>query len=87
MVTRITELSTDRPVVDGGGSLTSQSRTYFRTLTDFALIVGIGNPEGSIEAPQGAEFMDEQGNLGAILYKKRDNSVLGDKTKGWFLIG
>lgn len=86
MVTRISELSTDRPVVDDAGSLTTQSRTYFRTLTDFALIIGTGNPEGSIEAPQGAPFMDEQGTLGAILYIKRDASVSGDRTKGWILV-
>lgn len=85
MVTRITELSTDRPIVNEDGSLTVQSRTFFRTITNQALIIGTGSPEGAIEADQGAQYMDDAGVAGAIDYRKRDNDIAGDKTKGWIL--
>ncbi len=86
MVTRITELSTDRPIVEEDGSLTIQSRTYFRALTNQALIIGTGTPESVIEAVQGAIYMDDAGVAGAIMYIKRDDNIAGDKTKGWILV-
>ena len=86
MVDRITEISFDRPVVDDDGSLTTQSRTFFRTIITQALIIGTGSPEGVIEAEQGASYMDDTGVAGAIKYIKRDAGIAGDKTKGWILV-
>lgn len=86
MVTRAPELSTDRPIIEDDGSLTVQSRTYFRALTDQALIISTGSPEGVIEAVRGANYMDDAGAPGNIKYIKRDNDIAGDKTKGWILV-
>lgn len=86
MVTSITELSTDRPITEDDGSLTVQSRTFFKTLTDQALIISTGSPEGVIEAVQGANYMDDSGTAGNIKYIKRDVDIAGDKTKGWILV-
>lgn len=86
MADKITQLSTDRPIVDELGSLTAQSRNYFRTITVQALILGTGSPEGIEEAEEGATYQDRAGVAGAIRYAKRDNDVLGDKSKGWILI-
>jgi len=83
---KITQLSTDRPIVDEFGSLTQQSRTYFRTLTVQALILGTGNPEGVVEAEEGATYQDRTGLASAIRYAKRDDDIAGDKTMGWILI-
>lgn len=87
METRITELSTDRPILESDGSLTLQSRTFFRTVTDQALIIGSGSPEGVVEAIKGAQYMDDTGTASNIMYRKRDtDDGLGDKTIGWVLI-
>lgn len=85
--TRITELSTDRPIVESDGSLTLQSRTFFRTVTDQALIIGTGSPEGVVDAVQGAQYMDDAGTASNIKYIKRDtDDGAGDKTMGWILV-
>ena len=87
MAVRIPQLSFDRPVVESDGSLTVQSRTHFRALTTQALIIGTGSPEGSVEAEQGASYMDDAGTAGAIKYIKRDNDDgAGDKSIGWILV-
>lgn len=86
VVDRITELSTDRPVVEEDGSLTLQSRTFFKTITNQALIVGTGSPEGVVVAEIGSTYQDNSGAAGSIRYAKRDDNVLGDKSKGWILI-
>ena len=51
-----------------------------------SIIIGTGSPEGSVEAIQGREYMDDAGTAGAIKYIKRDNDIAGDTTKGWILI-
>lgn len=86
MVDRITEISFDRPITESDGTLTLQSRTYFKTLTNQALIIGTGSPEGVIEAEQGASYMDDAGTAGSIKYIKRDNDIGGDKSQGWILV-
>ena len=86
MADRITILSTDRPIVESDGSLTVQSRTFFRSIYIQALIIGEGSPEGAVEAEKGSTYQDDLGVAGAIRYAKRDNDILGDKTKGWILI-
>ena len=87
MVDRIGLLSTDRPIVEVDGSLTSQSRTFFRVLWSQSLIIGTGSPEGVVEAEQGASYMDDAGTAGNIKYIKRDNDDgAGDKSIGWILV-
>ena len=86
MVVNITQLTGDRPIVEADGSLTQQSRIYFKTLSDQALIISTGSPEGVIEAPQGASYMDDAGIAGAIKYIKRDDNIAGDNSLGWVLI-
>ena len=87
MVTRITELSTDRPIVEKDGTLTLQSRTYFRQITERAVIVGSGSPDGVVEATQGATYIDEDASLGSVFYVKQKQNVGGDNSLGWALIG
>lgn len=83
---KITLLSTDRPITESDGLLTQQSRLYFRTLTEQALIIGDGNPEGVVEAEEGATYQDRAGTAGAIRYAKKLNDIGGDKSQGWILI-
>ena len=87
VVTRITTLSLERPIVESDGSLTLQSRTFFRTLFTQSLIIGTGSPEGVVQAEQGSSYMDNTGTAGNIKYIKRDNDDgAGDKTIGWILV-
>ena len=75
MADRITILSTDRPIVESDGSLTVQSRTFFRSIYIQALIIGEGNPEGAVEAEEGSTYQDSLGATGSIRYAKRDNDI------------
>lgn len=86
MVDRIVQPSSDRPAVNEDGSPSTQVNSWFREITNQAVIVGTGSPEGVIEAPQASSYMDDAGVAGAICYIKRDADVSGDKTMGWVLI-
>ena len=87
MATRTSILSTDRPIIESDGSLTSQSRVFFREIWTQSLIIGTGSPEGVVEAEIGASYMDDAGTAGAIKYIKRDaDDGAGDKTIGWILV-
>jgi hypothetical protein len=87
VVTKISSISFDRPIVEPDGSLTVQSREFFSTITQRSLIVGSGSPEGVVPALQGAIYMDDTGTPGAILYIKRDNDDgAGDNSNGWILV-
>lgn len=85
-ITKLTPPDSNRPIVDQNLSMTQETRTWFQTITDRSLIIGDGSPDGVIEAPEGAEYMDRLGTPGNIKSIKRDSDVGGDKTLGWVLI-
>ena len=89
MAINITQININKPIVEVNGTMTSQSRKFFRAVMDRALIIGTGSPEGVVPALQGASYMDDAGTAGNIFYLKRDNDdgVLPtpDKSKGWIL--
>ena len=86
MEIRIGEISKDRPIVESDGSLTLQSRTFFKAIEVQALIIGTGSPETVVEAEQGSSYMDDAGTAGSILYIKRDDNIGGGKSQGWILV-
>jgi len=87
VVTKVSSISLDRPIVEPDGSLTVQSREFFSTITQRSLIIGTGSPEGAVPALQGSVYMDDAGATGAILYIKRDNADgAGDDSNGWILV-
>jgi hypothetical protein len=83
---RITPPSPLNPFLDDAGMLSSEARSWTQIITARSLIIGTGNPNGIIEAQQGAEYMDDNGTAGNIKYIKRNSDVSGDKTLGWYLI-
>tara|TARA_R110002020_G_C16317611_1_gene774431 strand:+ start:5742 stop:6005 length:264 start_codon:yes stop_codon:yes gene_type:complete len=85
-ISRLAQPDTDRPLVDADLTQSVQMRTWTKTITDRSLIISTGSPEGVIEAPQGAAYMDDAGIASAILYIKRDADTGGDKTLGWILV-
>ncbi len=86
MVTRIVPLTTTRPIVEQDATLSVEAREWTQAITDQAIIIGTGSPEGAIEANQTGLFMNDAGTTGSILYIKRDADILGDTTKGWVLV-
>ena len=85
-VIKLVQPDANRPLVDGDGVMSDQARVWFSVITDRALIVGDGAPEGVVEGIVGAEYMNTSGISGTIKYIKRDADIGGDKTKGWVLI-
>lgn len=86
MVSRVVSLNPSRSPLRVDNSLEPAFQLWAQSLTNRALIVGTGSPEGVIEANQGALYMDDAGTAGAILYVKRDADITGDKTQGWILV-
>jgi len=84
---RLAQPNSTRPVINEDGSPSAQMNTWFRVITSQSMIIGIGSPEGVVEAIQTAVYMDEAGITEAVLYIKRDaDDGLGDTTKGWILV-
>jgi hypothetical protein len=85
MPVRVNELTSTRPIVDGQGAANQEMRSWAQSITSLIMITGTGSPETVIEAIQGAQYMDDAGTAGNILYVKRDSDIGGDKTQGWIL--
>lgn len=86
MVRKVAQPDPNKPLVDDRGAQSEQMRVWTRLITNQALIIGTGNPEGVVEAEQGASYMDDTGTAGNIKYIKRDADIGGDKKKGWILV-
>ena len=86
MAIRTVQPNSSRPLLKEDGSPAAQLNSWFKIMTDRALIIGTGSPESVVEANQGALYMDDAGTAGAILYIKRDADIAGDKTQGWILV-
>jgi len=86
VVDRVSEPSANRPYVDENGILTSQSRTFLRSIWVQALIIGTGSPDGVVTAEEGSTYQDSAGTAGAIRYAKMVDNIGGDKSMGWVLI-
>lgn len=85
MATRVTGLPVTRPITSDG-ILTQEARSYFRVITERALIIGTGSPEGAVEAEKGATYMDDSASMGSILYIKKQDEISGDRASGWVLV-
>ena len=86
MVTRVIQPNSDRPLLKESGAPAGQFNSWLKIITDQAVIVGTGSPEGVVEAGQTSKYMDNAGTAGAILYIKRDTDIAGDNTQGWILV-
>ena len=86
MVLRVAQPDPNKPLVEENRAQSEQMRVWTRLITNQALIIGTGSPEGVVEAEQGASYMDDTGTAGSIKYIKRDADISGDKTQGWILV-
>lgn len=88
MVNRITQPSGNRPLVDDNGMMTNETVAWVQVVTNRTPIIGTGTPEATVEAQAGLSYIDKTGALGSVFYiKQTDDDGLGDKSKGWVLIG
>ena len=91
MVNRV-RLNASRPIVNERGEQTAEMQRWVQVVSERALIIGSGAPDGVVEAQQGAEYMDEDGALGNVFYLKQKEFVESppgtpNRTLGWVLIG
>lgn len=87
LVRKVAQPDPNKPLVDERGGQSEQMRVWTRIITNQAVIVGTGNPEGVVEAEQGAKYIDETGALETVFYIKKLADIGGDKTQGWYLVG
>jgi hypothetical protein len=68
-------LNSNRPVVRQDGTQETEFQRWTQKVSQRALIIGSGNPEGQIEAQQGGMYMDEDGAAGNVLYLKQKEFI------------
>jgi hypothetical protein len=86
MADRIPKLTGQWPVVNQEGIASKELRLWSIAITDRALILGSGSPEGVVEARIGAEYANVDGTTGSIKYFKKLDNISTDKSQGWVLI-
>lgn len=74
------------PIVEANGTMTQQFRTWALSVSSSAPIVGVGSPEGNVEASDFSLYIDSTGTTGSIEYRKMLPGIAGDKKKGWVLV-
>ncbi len=86
MITFVTTPTPTRPIIQQDMTADQEFQSWIQIITNQALIIGTGSPEGVVQAVVGANYMDDAGTAGNIKYIKRDADIAGDKAKGWILI-
>lgn len=74
------------PIVDSNGLMTDAFQRWINDVTRLDLMVGVGSPEGNIEAEIGREYLDTTGAAGAVKFIKQLPDIGGDRTQGWVAI-
>jgi len=83
----ITRPSPLNNIVRKEGQPTTEMGLWIETVSDLIPSIGTGSPEGVVEARQTAQFMDDAGAPGAVLYIKQLADIGGDRSMGWVAIG
>lgn len=84
---RVDPLGRSEPVVDKDGRASNKLNLFSENVVQMLTRVGIGSPESIVVAPQGAMYMDQEGDTGEILYIKQLSDIGGDQSEGWVAIG
>lgn len=83
---QVNALSRSIAVVDKDGKPTQELNLFSEAVAQLQIIIGIGSPEGLIEAQVGREYLDTTGGAGAVKYIKQLNDIGGDRKMGWVAI-
>lgn len=71
------------PLVESDGTPSQTFRQWEQRVSNSVPIVGTGTPEGVLEAPQYAQYVDETDSQLPVKYVKMLAEVGGDRKKGW----
>lgn len=78
--------SPDKIIVTVNGEPNLRMSIWMAQISDLSMKSGIGSPEGVVFGVKDAQYMDDAGSTGSILYIKRDVSIGNDPTQGWVLV-
>lgn len=73
-------------IVEPDGSMEQRFRSWTQQVSSILPSAGTGSPEGVVEAPVTAFYMDNAGLPGNVLYIKKVADIGGDRRKGWELV-
>jgi len=79
-------LNASQPIVDDSGKMAQAFRTWTLDASLSIPIVGVGSPEGLVEARQFQLYLDSAGAAGLIEYRKMISEIGGDRKQGWILV-
>ena len=80
------QLNAAQPIVGQNGTMEQPFRTWANTVTANLPVIGSGSPEGVVDAPQFAVYIDSTGVSGALQYIKLQPDIAGDTTMGWVAV-
>jgi hypothetical protein len=79
-------LNVGQPIIENDGTMSQAFRQFTQDASLSIPIVGLGSPEGVIEAAQYSLYLNSSGGASAIQYRKMQPEIAGDRTKGWILV-
>lgn len=80
------QLNSGLPIVREDRTMEIPFRDQMNLLARYLPIIGVGSPEGVIEAPQYALYLDSTGVSGSIEYRKMLPAIAGDTKQGWVAV-
>lgn len=80
------KLSGTGPIVEDDGTQEPVFRVWALQVSQSRAIVGSGNPEGVVEAPQYTLFIDETVPTVPVQYRKMLPQIGGDRLQGWIVV-
>ena len=80
------KLNVAQPIIEGDGTMAQAFRQFTQEASLSIPIVGVGSPEGVVEARQFSLYIDESGSTGSLQYRKMQPSIAGDRTRGWVAV-
>jgi hypothetical protein len=83
---QVNALSRSISVVDEKGRPSQELNLFSEACSRLPVLIGLGSPEGVVEAQVSRLYMNSAGTAGSILYIKRDADIGGDKSQGWILV-
>ena len=80
------QLNASQPIVFPDGTMQAPFREQMNLLARYLPIIGVGSPEGVVEAQQFSLYLDSAGISGSIEYRKMLPDIGGDKSQGWMAV-
>lgn len=79
-------LNVAQPIVESDGTMAQPFRQFTQEASLSIPIIGVGSPEGVVEARQYSLYIDSTGSSGSIEYRKMQPSIAGDTSQGWIAV-